>query len=208
MNRTSKLVAGLGLIGGGALLTGIAARVSNRRRPVTGPIVVVGDSLAVGIGEALEGLHDAVDVQAHVGEGVSATLNQMADRLEGVPDRATVVISTGANSLVTRDAVDLAADVSAMIRDLRDVGFRVILIGLPPARLWGDRRRGVEWNEELWRLNTIYSRMIDFVDTWDVIGDPINAGYYDPEFGAPDGLHPNRAGYEELALTILEGEQR
>jgi len=205
--KTGSIIAGLGLAGGAAVLAGLALKERRRRQPVSGAILVVGDSLAVGTGQSLEQLHDAdVITRAQVGESVFATRDRMAERLEGVPASYTIVLSTGGNSVGGLDATELAAEVSAMIRTLRQLGYRVILLGLPPARLWGDRRRSEEWNEELWRLNTIYSRMLDYVDTWAIVGDTANAGYYLDEFGAPDGLHPNRAGYNELAYSILEGE--
>lgn len=187
---------GLGAIGLWLLLGG--------RRRVALPLLTVGDSIAQGIGEALErelGAWAATDAQS--GESVSSTATRLAGRLADAPAARTVVLSTGVNSLrgEAGSAATVMSETVAIVAAIRATGRDVVLVGPPPA--FGMPGATDAWRGELEALERLHGRMTGRVSLWQLLGDSSNEGYSDERYGTPGGLHPNRAGYERVARAIL-----
>lgn len=198
MNGAGVIAAGVG----GAVLLGVALAGRRGRAAALPPLVVLGDSIAVGTGAALSRIAPNVTTLAVVGEGVPAFERQLAARLARAPRGATVVVSMGTNSLGSIDAREIAERVQAAIDTIRAAGYRAILLGPPPAR--AAVADGSEW-DELWRLAVLHGHVADSIDLFSLLGDPDRPGYYAEDLGAPDGLHPRVAGYNRIAQAILEG---
>jgi lysophospholipase L1-like esterase len=220
------LYGGLGLgaaIGGGLLFKSLYNPW--KRKPLRFPALVVGDSIAVGTGAALERLspNPQVGTSAVVGESSGRTLELLESRLdefsfykgattagdlgEFTPP-ADVVISTGTNSIGAKSVYEIVEDIEAIIRFLRDKGIRPILIAPPPAMCaqgFSDDQK----NDLLGLVTSVELGFLDVLSLWDLLGseDIDKEGCYGP-LGAPDNIHPRIAGYEAIAQALLEGEKK
>jgi lysophospholipase L1-like esterase len=190
-----KLGLGAAAVAGGVLLFG------GRRLAL--PLVAMGDSIAEGIGEALERLAPGQAVtEAQSGEGVEATAARLTARLREASASRSVVLSTGVNSLSGEPGSALAVmeRTVAIVSRIRETGRAVVLVGPPPAMAWSEDRA---WQEQLAVLERLHGRMSGRVSLWQLLGDARDEGYFDERYGTPRGLHPNRAGYERVARAIL-----
>lgn len=147
-------------------------RENRRHIAPSGPFLVMGDSIAVGVGQALPG----ACVGAQVGEGVEGTLSRLETRLAQCPQAKTVILSTGVNSLGAFPSILETIDEIKM--RLRARGLRVIHLG-PPRALFVE-------NLEAYHDVIVADR--DVVDLW-ALDLPM----------ARDGLHPTRDGYAVIA---------
>ena len=196
-------------------------------------VVVVGDSLAAGLGTYLERVMKPslvrVSRQGQISTGLSrpdyfnwpATMRSIVDRFR--PDLVIVMLgendaqglrSPQGDVLVPSGTYPWPAAYQERVRDFAQVassgGARVVWAGLPVAR---DRSR---W-EILERLNGIYADVaagepdVAFLDTWDLYASPsggytayLHQGNDVIEIRASDGLHFTPTGYELLARAALQ----
>ncbi len=186
--------------GGGVLLLGVGlVRWARRPRP---PYLVMGDSLAVGVGAALERrLPGQVTTAADVGEGLEGTANRLERRLGATPEARTVVISTGTNSLGS-PTEELLRRLVGIVQRVRAAGKHVIILGPPPA---GRHDAPGGWHEALERWAAVVTTFRDHIDVWALLGDESDPHVFAPGLGAPDGLHPTRAGYARIARAVHGG---
>lgn len=162
------------------------------------PVLVMGDSLAVGVGQALERLLPGqVATEAEVGERIPVTSSRLADRLARHPEARSVALSTGLNSGDLPPA-EAARQILDIISRIRATGREVIIIGPTPCGSW-DRGRLLGFADQ---LRATLARMYGFIDTWDLVGNPDRPGYF-AEGASRDGLHPTGSGYRQIAEEIV-----
>ncbi len=183
---------------GGAAGLGLWMLLS-RPRPKP-PFLVMGDSIAEGVGAALERLAPGQAATAALsGESVGASARLASNRLLLHPETRTVVLSTGVNSLDDRPAAEVMNATLEIVEQLRALGRAVVLIGPPPAFAYSD---DTTWRSNLSALERLHGRMAGRVSLWVLLGDREHSGYFDERYGTPGGLHPNAAGYERVARAI------
>jgi uncharacterized protein len=191
-------------------------------------VVVVGDSLAAGLGTYMERVLKPslvrVSRQGQISTGLSrpdyfnwpATMRLIVDRFK--PDLVFVMVGENDSQSLQSPQGEVVMPIGTFdwpdayeerVRDFADIatsgGARVVWVGLPVIR---DQER---W-PILQRLNGIYgdvaSEMPDvaFLDTWDEFSTPsggytayLHEGNTVTEIRAADGLHFSPAGYELLA---------
>jgi hypothetical protein len=126
------VAAGLGV----AAVVGLA-RASGRPRL---PTLVVGDSLAVGLGQALaRRLPGQVMVDAQVGEPPATTLALMPQRLREHPEARSVVVWTGANRVDSPGGA--VVQTTLAVQAAAETGRRVLVVALPPSPRLGENGR-------------------------------------------------------------------
>ena len=151
-----------------------------------------------------------------VNRGVSGqTAPQMLARFQAdVIDLkpAMVHIMAGTNDVAENDGPETDAEIESAIAGMVELaranGIEVVLASIPPAAdfPW---RPGLNPAPRIKRLNAwikefAAQRDLVYVDYWSLMATP--EGAMKPEF-APDGVHPNAAGYaamESLAAAALE----
>lgn len=152
-------------------------------RPATGPVLVVGDSIAVGSSAALKAaLGPRTTVDAAVGRqfaSAPAAVAAWVARHDG-----SVVIDLGANGTVS------AADVEAVVRAARDR--RVVLVGTCVPRPWQDAN-----NRELRAAAARHGSRVVFVD-WAALVQGTRGA-----LGA-DRVHPTPKGRALLAAAVRD----
>jgi len=205
MNRLTKIACGVG----GVVLGGLALSWWSRPRPAKLPLLVMGDSIAVGVGRALERLFpDQVVTLAREGECVRCTRDRVGDRLAQGPRGGDIVLSTGTNSLDgSVSTEDLVRQISAIIQTLREsssTSRRVFYLAPPPAM---NSSVLSEVQKENLRDLTVAVELgfRDVVSLWSIVGDEDGQGSFRSEYGTPGGLHPNQVGYEAIAQAIMKG---
>lgn len=192
-----KILIGLGVLGGAGLLLAVRAQATPpKRRPVRFPVLVVGDSIGVGVAQALGAQNLAV-----VGERTRTTLDKIRTNLRAASTTRTVVLSTGTNNL-DQSTEQIIRLVGEIIDVCRVQGKRVVVLGPPPAY----QALNETDQEALWHLRLALGVFKDYVDIWQIVGNPYNAGHYLEEFGAPDGLHARFSGYRKIAQALRDGE--
>ena len=207
-----------GLVAGGAAGVGylLLKAFKGGRAPLVGPTLVMGDSIAVGVGDALaENPNIQVQTKAIIGECAECTKDRVAERMEDVSffDGATneflpvknIVLSTGTNSIGRDTVYGIVEDISDIVHGLRDEGYRVIILGPPPAMNYAGFNEE-QMSEFLDLTVAIEQGFRDVISLWDLLGD--GEGLFDEQYDQPDQLHPSRAGYRRIAQAILEGERR
>jgi lysophospholipase L1-like esterase len=203
MNRTAKLVLGLGAAGGA--LVGLAHLAGgSRRRPAAGPFVVLGDSIGEGVAQALEAMGAQVYERARSGAGTPETSGGLETNLSDLPPGTVAVLSTGTNSLTSVPTTELVDQIVDIIRRTRAAGFRVLVMTPPP--LWWDDADSEQraQQEAADRLTIALRAMRDVVDLQVLLGD--DEGFWLPELRTPGGIHPTTEGYRVIARSILAGE--
>lgn len=192
MSTLLKLGLGAAGVAGFCLLLG-------RSRPKP-PFLVMGDSIAEGVGQALVRLTRPGEsfVEARVGEGVVVSARLASNRLALHPTARTVVLSTGVNSIEPGNAAEVMDTTIGIVEQMRALGRQVVLLGPPPG--FGADGATNEWRDELAALERLHGRMAGRVSLWKLLGDPDRPGYFDARWGAR--LHPNAAGYERVARAV------
>jgi peptidoglycan/LPS O-acetylase OafA/YrhL len=149
--------------------------------PPVGPVLVVGDSIALGAADALRAaLGPGALVDAEVGRQFSAGVRIVAGWAATHP--GPVVVDLGANGSVQPRDVAAVLDAAG--------GRRVVLVGTAAARRWKDSNNAV--------LGGAAARNppeVVFVDWAAVV-----AGH--PGAVGPDGVHPTPAGRRLLASAV------
>jgi hypothetical protein len=196
-------------------------------------VVVVGDSLASGLGTYLERVMKPslvrVSRQGQISTGLSrpdyfnwpATMRLIVDRFK--PDLVVVMLGENDSQSLRSPqgpitmpigTFDWADAYEERVRDFAHIatsgGSRVVWVGLPVIR---DQAR---W-EILKRLNGIYDDVaadeadVAFLDTWGRFSTPsggytayLHDGNKVIEIRSPDGLHFTPTGYELLARAAME----
>ncbi|MCK9355608.1 MAG: SGNH/GDSL hydrolase family protein [Dehalococcoidia bacterium] len=189
-----KLGLGAAGVAGFCLLLG-------RSRPKP-PYLTMGDSIAEGLGRALERLVPGqAFTEARSGEGSAVSGRFASARLRLHPEARTVILSTGVNSLGDKTAAQVMDETVAIVDQMRALGCRVVLVGPPPA--FGMSESTNAWRMELAALERLHGRMAGRISLWRLLGDPTEPGYFAEQYGTPGGLHPNAAGYERAARAVL-----
>ena len=194
MSTLLKLGLGAAGVAGFCLLLG-------RSRPKP-PYLTMGDSIAEGLGRALERLAPGrAATEARSGEGSAVSGRFAVGRLTMHPETKTVVLSTGVNSLGDKGAAEVMDETVAIVDQMRALGRQVVLVGPPPA--FGMPDADDTWRSNLAALERLHGRMASRVSLWSLLGDPEHPGYFLEQYGTPGGLHPNAAGYERAARAVL-----
>ncbi len=158
-------------------------------QPGTGPIHVMGDSYAVGVGAAMKKLYPNRKVTVNAAVGRPASVMSFYP----LPDDhdATVVVSAGTNDLAgSADIETIIKKVLSLINDGDDARYVLLLPSLAV--------KNVSLAE---RIKDYRASLVPELDT-------INALYVSlPAPNASDGLHYTPDVYEQIALSaILEAE--
>lgn len=174
------IAAGLGVLAVG----GIAGALGRR---CAFPALVVGDSLAVGLGAAMGRLRPGTtEVDAQVGEPPQTTVERMAGRLSSHPAPRTVVIWTGANRVGSLSPDQIALLVQRAAVQARDSGRSVVVVELPNVPAFEGAERAVN--------DAIRRRLAAAT----VISPSVAADHI-----ARDGLHLTMDGYAAVARRVL-----
>ncbi len=186
-------------------------------------LVVLGDSLAEGLGEHTPGypsggwaatlarvLHRVNPDLAHVNLGVRDLLTrdvrarQLRPALEFAPDLAVLV--SGGNDLLRRDfdLAPVANDIDEMVRALRDRGTEVLLFGLMDITRTGlvDPRLAPTMHERLVALADANRRIADRREAM-YLSMTEHPAASDPEVYSSDRLHPNGRGHAVIAGAVI-----
>lgn len=182
-----------------ALLAGCGQKAPSLPRLAAGDVVVAfGDSLTFGTGVRQDESYPSVLSRLIGREVIRAGVpgevtGKGLERLPAVLDQyrpRLVVLCLGGNDMLRRaDDGEIAANLRAMVRLMRDRGIAVVLVGVPrPALLSG----APAFYEDIARE----------------FGIPLEAGVvkdvlYSSEFKS-DPIHPNAAGYRKMAEAIAE----
>lgn len=164
--------------------------------PASRPVLLIGDSLAVGLAPRLQKLAASCSVPfgadaqvgSHVTEWGAARFDAALARLgAGGVVGGVVLVSLGGNDYQHADPAKVADAIAGLVAQIKDAGARPRWIA--PPRLPFEDRAGVValWRYELggaapWR---------DYYPTSDV----------DVAIG-PDGIHPTARGYDELGRSV------
>jgi lysophospholipase L1-like esterase len=185
-------------------------------------VALVGDSIAVGLGDPVEGYQDASWVERLVTslDGGRRRVDQLnlgvigaraAEIHAGQLERALsfgpdlVVVSSGGNDLFSRrfDLPQVVSHVEAVVDALSSAGAVVVTFGIfdvsiggfiPPLRAPGFRRRVQELNCAVARVTARHDGV--FVDCFD------HPALSSSVFSA-DQLHPNRRGHAVIATEMV-----
>lgn len=154
-------------------------------------IVLVGDSLARGVGHKLEHQSNMVSTVSKPGAGIE----HISKEIRALPenDDRHLVLLVGTNDLKTTGSEVLLAKYKSMLEDSKKVKNRIIsVVGIPKrldlTNFHNSRRIGVNR-----RLEEMCAKMeIEYIS-------------YEPEENkfAPDELHLNHSGQDELAAKIF-----
>ena len=146
------------------------------RYPARAPVLLVGDSLAVGIADLLTTgwPKRAVSVEAEVGRATSTSAALLADHAE----------TTGPVWVVSLGTNDLPSDFPAAARAL------MRLAGPSRCVLWYDVHRASTQDQ----INADLARLARRHENLHILGWQALAQAH-PEWFGPDGIHPAEAGY-------------
>ncbi|MGE0485355.1 MAG: GDSL-type esterase/lipase family protein [Gammaproteobacteria bacterium] len=159
-------------------------------------ILAFGDSLTRGTGAAADASYPVVlaELSGHavVNEGVPGELSAAGlARLGGVLERvrpALVVLCHGGNDMLRKLSQDAARDnLAAMIALAREHGARVLLLGVPAPGLWLSTAEFYREVATSTRTPLLDDALADILGQAALKADPV---------------HPNAAGYHELAGRI------
>lgn len=123
-------------------------------------------------------------------------------RLRAVQPEAVLLLE-GVNDLNALGSRGVGATIRAldsMVRDARAQGARVFLATLPPAR--PGSRNGADVADVIPLLNAEIVRLAASREA--VLVDVAGAFGRDLSLLGPDGLHPNEAGYQRMAVAFFE----
>jgi len=202
MNLPSKLLLGTGSILGLAAL--YKAIRPWKRDPIRFPVLFLGDSISVGVGQVFASRGLAFRSLAVIGQAPSQLRASVQEALAGAQEKE-VVVSSGVNSVRGKPVSEIVEDVSEVLSAIRASGKRAILLAPPPALGSFERE---EHQQTLTGLTiSLELGFRDVVSLWDLLSDPNQPGYYKAGLGAPDQLHPTRRGYEVIAEALLKGER-
>lgn len=180
----------------GLLLAFMAAWVAPRIvTAAEQPVLVIGDSLAYGLGLAFERQKRAVANQAVSGSGLSDTT------LADWPARAKAMAKDGHRDVIIligmNDGLNVVPDYAArlrlMVKPFRDAGMRVWWIATPPS---ADPRR----NAGIDRINEIAEREVPALGG--TVLKPVTA--FDTATRTEDGIHFRQFGYDRLANGVRQ----
>ena len=166
--------------------------------PPNGTIVAFGDSLTQGVGVQPDDSYPAelarLSGRRVINAGVSGeTTAQGRARLPGVLDRhqpKLLILLEGGNDILRNiPAADIRANLDAMIRQARDRGIQVVLVGVPEKNPFS----GVApWYPEI-----AVQHGLAFEE--DTLGSLLKT----PSMKS-DAIHLNREGYRRLAVALHE----
>ncbi len=133
--------------------------------------------------------------------GYGPTLRQRFGRdvlaREGI---GTLVVLAGTNDLARELSADrLVAELSALVRQARAKGLRVVLLTIPPA---SRRTPGAAAARE--QVNAWIRASGDVVDADVVLRDPSDAERLRPGYDHGDGLHLSPAGHRTLGEAVAQ----
>ena len=170
-------------------------------RPTKGKIGYFGDSITQGCGTTINGYaHWNAHIAEKIGEGYShynlgigygkakdaATLGVWTERAKSVD---TVFLCFGVNDLnADRTAEDIFADLSLVIRELKNAGCRMIVQTPPPFDYPPERAR-----EFVKLSDKIMSELIDSVELVYDVREVLSVSESEPHM-AKHGTHPNDEG--------------
>lgn len=195
-------------------------------------VVVVGDSLAAGLGIYLERVLKPslvrVSRQGRISSGLArpdyfdwpAAMEQIVDNFR--PDLVVVMLGENDNQALRTPGgleetpvgtVDWPEDYEERVREFMELitakGSRLVWVGLPIVRDEG-RWSIVERQNDIFERAAHDVRNVAFLDTWDLFSAPDGGytAYYRSEGGVQliresDGLHFNNAGYDLLARAAV-----
>ncbi len=196
-------------------------------------VVVVGDSLASGLGTYLERVLKPslvrVSRQGRISTGLArpdyfnwpAAMREIADRFR--PDLVIVMLGENDNQALRTPGGDMATDIGTFdwpqayeervadfMRIATSKGARVVWVGLPVVRDTG-RRELVRKQNDLFEQATHEVKDVAFLDTWKLYSTP-DGGYTAyisvngnvVQIREADGIHFNGTGYELLARAAVQ----
>lgn len=170
------IAAGLGIVALGGL-----ARAATRPRL---PVLVVGDSLAVGLGQALlRRFPRQVRIAAQVGEAPAVTLARMPGRVAAHPEARTIVVWSGANRI--NEPGVAVSQVALAVEDAAASGRKVLVLELPEVPRLGEDGR--LFNTGLGYATARHASVVAVPRGAEVAGD---------------GLHLTAAGYDAVAEAV------
>ena len=174
--------------------------IDYRYTPIVEPVLVMGDSIALGVGGKLTSSYTL----AAGGERIETTESLWRTRAGSYPSVTTIVVVSGINDIEHYDAEDILVIAKRFISDMRNHDRRVVYLGMTPALCNSIPGRNTPaWYSNCAEYNELINdEKIDIVDLWPLVGDPITHCLL-PAYDSGDGLHPNGAGNKVIADYLL-----